>query len=173
MSQDRAEQNTQTQMWEVKKLIESLDSARGAGTSMISLIIPPTDQISRVSAMLSQEYGTISNIKSRVSRLSVLSAIIGTSQRLKLYSRVPPNGLVLFVGTILTDEGKEKKVSFDFEPHKPIHTSLYICDNKFHTEALSELLESDSRSGFISHGWQWRTWRWSSVNRIKDLLCCS
>ncbi|KAF7323261.1 Eukaryotic peptide chain release factor subunit 1 [Mycena chlorophos] len=131
MSQpDAAEQNIQ--MWKVKKLIKSLDAARGAGTSMISLILPPKDQISRASAMLTQEYGTASNIK-----------------RLKLYNRVPPNGLVLFVGTILTDEGKEKKVSFDFEPHKPINTSLYLCDNKFHTEALSELLESDSRFGFI------------------------
>jgi len=116
---------------------------------MISLIIPPKDQISRASGMLTQEYGTASNIKSRVNRLSVLAAITSTQQRLKLYNRVPPNGLVLFVGTILTDEGKEKKVSFDFEPHKPINTSLYLCDNKFHTEALSELLESDSRFGFI------------------------
>ncbi|KAJ3486492.1 hypothetical protein NLI96_g4191 [Meripilus lineatus] len=147
MSQDQAEQNIQ--MWKVKKLIKSLDAARGAGTSMISLIIPPKDQISRVSAMLTQEYGTASNIKSRVNRLSVLAAITSTQQRLKLYSRVPPNGLVLFVGTILTDEGKEKKVSFDFEPHKPINTSLYLCDNKFHTEALQELLESDSKFGFI------------------------
>ncbi|KAK2460645.1 hypothetical protein APHAL10511_007115 [Amanita phalloides] len=147
MSQDIAEQNIQ--MWKVKKLIKSLDSARGAGTSMISLIIPPKDQISRASAMLTQEYGTASNIKSRVNRLSVLAAITSTQQRLKLYNRVPPNGLVLFVGTILTDEGKEKKVSFDFEPHKPINTSLYLCDNKFHTEALSELLESDQKFGFI------------------------
>ncbi len=69
------------------------------------------DQISRASAMLTQEYGTASNIKSRVNRLSVLAAITSTQQRLKLYNRVPPNGLVLFVGTILTDEGKEKKVS--------------------------------------------------------------
>jgi peptide chain release factor subunit 1 len=28
-------------------------------------------------------------------------------------------------------------------------SSLYLCDNKFHTEALSELLESDSKFGFI------------------------
>ncbi|KIL68532.1 hypothetical protein M378DRAFT_158333 [Amanita muscaria Koide BX008] len=147
MSQDPAEQNIQ--MWKVKKLIKSLDSARGAGTSMISLILPPKDQVSRASAMLTQEYGTASNIKSRVNRLSVLAAITSTQQRLKLYNRVPPNGLVLFVGTILTEEGKEKKVSFDFEPHKPINTSLYLCDNKFHTEALSELLESDQKFGFI------------------------
>ncbi|KAG8899685.1 Polypeptide release factor (eRF1) in translation termination, partial [Tulasnella sp. 403] len=146
-TQDDAEQNIQ--MWKVKKLIKSLNAARGAGTSMISLIIPPKAQISQIQNMLTQEYGTASNIKSRVNRLSVLAAITSTQQRLKLYNRVPPNGLVLFVGTILTDEGKEKKVSFDFEPHKPINTSLYLCDNKFHTEALEELLESDAKFGFI------------------------
>lgn len=62
---------------------------------------------------------------------------------------MPPNGLVVYCGTIITEEGKEKKVNFDFEPHKPINTSLYLCDNKFHTEALSELLESDAKFGFI------------------------
>ena len=34
----------------------------------------------------------------------------------------------------MTDEGKEKKVNIDFEPFRPINTSLYLCDNKFHTE---------------------------------------
>jgi peptide subunit release factor 1 (eRF1) len=95
--------------------------------------------------MLTQEYGTgtlgcwraadeallradlirlvaASNIKSRVNRLSVLAAITSTQQRLKLYNRVPTNGLIVYCGTILTDEGKEKKVNFDFEPHKPINT---------------------------------------------------
>lgn len=35
---------------------------------MISLIIPPKDQISRVAKMLADEFGTASNIKSRVNR---------------------------------------------------------------------------------------------------------
>ena len=43
-------------------------------------------------------------------------------------------------GTILTDDNKEKKVNIDFEPFKPINTSLYLCDNKFHTEALQARL---------------------------------
>ncbi|CAO0798082.1 unnamed protein product [Mucor circinelloides] len=116
---------------------------------MISLIVPPRSQISQVTSMLVNEQGTASNIKSRVNRLSVLSAITSTLHRLKLYTKVPPNGLVLYCGTIVTDEGKEKKVNIDFEPHKPINTSLYLCDNKFHTEALSELLETDSKFGFI------------------------
>ncbi|KAI8917822.1 peptide chain release factor eRF1/aRF1 [Powellomyces hirtus] len=137
------------ELWKMKRLIKGLEAARGNGTSMISLIIPPKDQISRVAKMLADEYGTASNIKSRVNRLSVLSAITSTQQRLKLYNTVPPNGLIVYCGTILTDEGKEKKVNIDFPPFKPINTSLYMCDNKFHTEALSELLESDSKFGFI------------------------
>jgi peptide chain release factor subunit 1 len=82
-------------------------------------------------------------------RLSVLSAITSTQQRLKLYTRVPDNGLLIYCGTVLTDEGKEKKVNVDIEPWKPINTSLYLCDNKFHTEVLADLLESDSKFGFI------------------------
>mmetsp|Transcript_30317 Transcript_30317/g.93782 ORF Transcript_30317/g.93782 Transcript_30317/m.93782 type:complete len:265 (+) Transcript_30317:402-1196(+) len=75
--------------------------------------------------------------------------LTGTQQRLKLYSRVPLNGLVVYCGTIITDEGKERRVNIDFEPFKPINTSLYLCDNKFHTEALDELLEDDDKFGFI------------------------
>jgi len=144
---DGADRNVQ--MWKIKKLIKSLESARGNGTSMISLIIPPKDQISRVAKMLADEFGTASNIKSRVNRLSVLGAITSVQQRLKLYTRVPPNGLVIYCGTIVTEEGKEKKVNIDFEPFKPINTSLYLCDNKFHTEALTALLADDNKFGFI------------------------
>ena len=117
--------------------------------AVISLIIPPGDQIPRVNKMLSDEYGTASNIKSRVNRLSVLGAITSTQQRLKLYSKCPKNGLVMYCGMVLTDEGKERKVNIDFEPFKPINTSLYLCDNKFHTEALNELLMDDQAFGFI------------------------
>lgn len=142
------------------QLIKALEDARGNGTSMISLIMPPKDQVrtrhsvhpcptpaqvSRVQKMLADELGTASNIKSRVNRQSVLGAITSAQQRLKLYNKVPPNGLVIYTGTVVTDDGKEKKLNIDFEPFKPINTSLYLCDNKFHTEALNELLESDSK----------------------------
>jgi peptide chain release factor subunit 1 len=79
----------------------------------------------------------------------VLGAITSTQQKLKLFTKVPENGLVLYCGTVMTDEGKEKKLTIAFEPFKPINTSLYLCDNKFHTEALHELLEDDDTFGFI------------------------
>ncbi len=40
---------------------------------MISLIIPPKDQIPRIAKMLQDEYGTASNIKSRVNRYALKS----------------------------------------------------------------------------------------------------
>ncbi|KAL5730641.1 hypothetical protein ACHQM5_003440 [Ranunculus cassubicifolius] len=115
------------EIWKIKKLIKALEAARGNGTSMISLIMPP------------REFGTASNIKSRVNRQSVLGAITSAQERLKLYKQSScPNGL-----------GKKRMVTMDFEPVKPINASLYLCDNKFHTEALNELLESDDKFGFI------------------------
>jgi len=136
-------------IWRIKKLFKKLSNAKGNGTSMISLIIPPGDQLSRVQKLLTDEYGTASNIKSRTNRLSVLSAITSTQNRLKLYQNIPKNGLILFCGTILDENNKEKKVTYDIEPFKPINTSLYLCDNKFHTNILLDLIQDEQKIGFI------------------------
>merc|ERR1712232_491657 len=93
--------------------------------------------------------GTASSIKSRVNRQSVLGAITSCQQRLKLYNKIPPNGLVLYCGEVMTEDGKEKKLTIDFEPFRPINTSMYLCDNKFHCEDLAELLEADDKFGFL------------------------
>ncbi len=116
---------------------------------MISLVIPPKGQVNLVQKMLIEEMGTATNIKSRVNRQSVLDAIGSAQQRLKLYNKVPPNGLVVYCGAVLTESGKERQMKIDFEPFKPINTSLYMCDNKFHTAALSDLLQNDQKYGFV------------------------
>lgn len=48
-------------------------------------------QIAQTQAMLANEYGTASNIKSRVNRQSVLAAITSAQQRLKLYTKAGPH----------------------------------------------------------------------------------
>lgn len=65
------------------------------------------------------------------------------------FSLLGNTGLVIYCGTVITEDGKERKVNIDFEPFKPINTSLYLCDNKFHTEDLAELLMDDEAFGFI------------------------
>lgn len=137
------------EIWKIRRLIKSLEAVRGNGTSMISLMIPPKDPICRAAKLLAEELGTASNIKSRVNQKSVISAILSVQQRLKLYSRVPPNGLVIYCGTITTEDGKDKMVNIDFEPFKAIRAPMYLCDSRFHTEVLSDMLKNDEKFGFI------------------------
>lgn len=139
----------EVEIWRMKKLLKGLRDSRGNGTSMISIVIPPKDQISRVSKMLTDEYGTASNIKSRVNRLSVLGAITSAQSKLKQYAKTPANGLGIFVGTVLLDQNKEKKISVGVEPIKPVNTSLYMCDSKFHVDDLLLLFEDELRYGFV------------------------
>lgn len=149
MNSDLGSNELDVEIWKIKKIIKNLSEVRGNGTSLISLILPPKDQISRTAKMLTEEYGTASNIKSRVNRLSVLSAITSTQQKLKLYKNVPQNGLIIYCGNITNEDGKEKKVNIDFEPFKPIQRSLYICDNRFHTESLKSMLDDNDLFGFM------------------------
>jgi peptide chain release factor subunit 1 len=138
------------EQWKIKRLIKRLEEAKGNGTSMISLIIPPKKAISDITKMLNDETGTATNIKSNVNRKSVLTAITSARERLKLYNRTPTNGLILYTGTVLGEDGRtEKKMVIDFEPFKPINKSLYLCDNKFHVEDLKDLLENEDVFGFI------------------------
>jgi hypothetical protein len=51
---------------------------------------------------------------------------------------------VIYCGTVITEEGKEKKVNIDFEPHKPVNTSLYLCDSRFHTEVCLSPFKFDT-----------------------------
>ena len=109
---------------------------------MISLLIPAGGNLARVQKMLAEEYGTATQIKSHVNSLSVQSAIRSTQQRLGLYSRgLPANGLVIYCGTCTIDGRKERKLSLDFEPFKPLKKSLYWCGNRFQTEVRASALQ--------------------------------
>lgn len=148
VNNDKNKAEEELKLWKLKKMLDFLEHAKGDGTSMISLIIPPGDQISKVSKMLSNEHATASNIKSRVNRQSVQDAITSVLQRLKLFNVVPPNGLVIYCGNTLTEHGiKQQMISF--EPPKPINTSLYVCDNRFHVDSLQYLFKDESVFGFI------------------------
>jgi len=116
---------------------------------MITLIIPFKDQVNIHARMIAEEVGKASNIKSRVTRQNVTDALTSTMEKLKLYNKTPPNGLVLFCGLVQMEEGGEKMVKIDLEPFKPINTTLYKCDSVFHTEEVKKLLEDNDKFGFI------------------------
>jgi peptide chain release factor subunit 1 len=131
------------------KLIKELSGSKGNGTSLITLIIPGSTQISKIQQMLLEEYGTATNIKDHCNKLSVQSGIKSAQEKLKLYNKIPQNGLVICTGTIINEYNKEKKITRAFEPIKAINKSLYRCDNKFHVDDLILSLSDDQKFGFI------------------------
>ena len=137
------------EMFRLKKLIQDLDQMRGLGTSMITLIINYKDQISQFSKMLVDEVGKATNIKSRVTRQNVIDALTSTMEKLRLYNKTPLNGLVIFCGLVQMPTSGEKMIKIDLEPFKPINTSLYRCDNIFHTDELKSLLVDNDKFGFL------------------------
>nr|Q9BMX3.1 RecName: Full=Eukaryotic peptide chain release factor subunit 1; Short=Eukaryotic release factor 1; Short=eRF1 [Sterkiella histriomuscorum]AAK07828.1 eukaryotic release factor 1 [Oxytricha trifallax] len=142
--------NKHIEMWKVKKLISKLEHCKGNGTSMVSLIIPPKDDINKYGKLLTGEMSAAQNIKSRITKQSVVTAITSTKEKLKLYKQTPTNGLCLYCGVIYMEDGKtEKKINFDFEPFRPINQFLYFCGGKFQTEPLLSLLADDDKFGFI------------------------
>jgi len=138
------------EIWKIKRLIQKLECCKGNGTSFVSLYIPPKENIGQSVQKLASELAQAQNIKSRQTKQSVISAITSTREKLKLYRDTPKNGLVVFCGIILMEDGKtEKKINYDIEPFRPINQSLYNCGNKFDTSPLGCLLQDDQKFGFV------------------------
>jgi len=131
--------------------LETLASKEGRGTELVSLYVPPGRQISEVVSMLRNEYGTASNIKSNTTRKNVQDAIVKVMQRLKLFKKVPENGLVIFCGAIPQNgPGSERIETYVIAPPEPIQVYLYRCDSRFHIEHLQEFLKEKETYGIIA-----------------------
>ncbi|MDH4221603.1 MAG: peptide chain release factor aRF-1 [Candidatus Bathyarchaeota archaeon] len=141
---------TSLQRFRLRKALETLASKEGRGTELVSLYVPPGRQISEVVSMLKQEYGTASNIKSTTTRKNVQDAIVKVTQRLKLFKKVPENGLVIFCGAIPQNgPGSERIETYVIPPPESIQVYLYRCDSRFHTEHLQEFLKAKETYGII------------------------
>jgi peptide chain release factor subunit 1 len=131
-------------------VLDTLASKEGRGTQLVSLYVPHGRQVSEVLAMLKQENGTASNIKDDTTRKNVQDAIIKVSQRLKLFKRVPENGLVIFCGAIPQNgPGSERIETYVLTPTEPIKVYLYRCDSKFQTGYLHDQLKEKEVYGIM------------------------
>lgn len=134
----------------LQRATDLLDSKAGRHTELISLYVPPGKQLSDVTKNLHQEYGTASNIKSRKTRNNVLDALERVMQRLRLFRKLPANGLVIFCGAIPQNgEGSEKIETYVIEPPEPLLIYYYRCDQRFYTEPLHEMLREKECYGIL------------------------
>ncbi len=135
--------------YEFKRTLEVLRSKRGRGTELISLYIPHDKQIHEVVAQLREEFGQASNIKSRVTRQNVQSAIESLLSRLKLIPRAPENGVVIFCGAVDVGANKTELQTYIMEPPEPIASYKYHCDSSFLLTPLEEMLHEKKTYGLI------------------------
>jgi peptide chain release factor subunit 1 len=140
---------TAQEKYEFKRMLDDLRSKVGRGTELISLYIPHDKQISDVMAQLREENGQAANIKSRVTRLNVQSALDSAMSRVRLINKVPENGVVIFIGSIDIGSNKTDMYTLALEPPDPITTYKYHCDSSFLLAPLEEMLADKKTFGLI------------------------
>jgi len=138
------------ELYRLKKMLKTLASKEGRGTELVSLYVPRGRPLSDVMNNLRQEYSTASNIKSDRTRKNVQSALERVMQRLRLFKRTPPNGLVIFCGAIPQNgPGSEKMETYVIIPPEPIDISYYGCGSRFYVEPLLDMLREKDTYGII------------------------
>jgi peptide chain release factor subunit 1 len=140
---------TAQEKYEFKRLLDDLRSRTGRGTELISLYIPHDKQVSDVAAQLREEHGQASNIKSKVTRTNVQSALESAMARLRLIPRAPENGVVIFIGAIDIGGNKTDMYSVALEPPDPIITYRYHCDSSFLLTPLEDMLADKKTYGLV------------------------
>ncbi len=65
-----------------------------------------------------------------------------------MLKHMPANGLVIYCG-VCNDDDKERRMLELIEPFKPIAHFQYLCDSRFHTELLRDMLQTEPKYGYI------------------------
>ena len=141
-------------MYKIRKTLEELTQHSGRGTELITVYIPKGQQLHEVMTQLREEQGTADNIKSDLTRTHVVDSLSKVLQKLKLYKKTPDKGLVVFCGALPREgggpPGSEVVKIYEIDPPKDLTTSLYRCDDHFHTDILKDMLQDDNIIGLLA-----------------------
>ena len=141
-------------MYKIRKTLEELSQHSGRGTELITVYIPKGQQLHEVMTQIREEQGTADNIKSDLTRTHVVDSLSKVLQRLKLYKKTPDKGLVVFCGALPREgggpPGSEIVKIYEIDPPKDLTTSLYRCDDHFHTDILKDMLQDDNIIGLLA-----------------------
>jgi peptide chain release factor subunit 1 len=134
---------------ELKAMIEELGKIRGRHTELVTVYVPAGFSLNKVSEQIRSEQSTAQNIKSKAVRKNVLSALERIMQHLKLYKETPENGVAIFCGNVSDKEGVDDIELWAIEPHEPVKTRLYRCDQEFILDPLKEMIREKEIYGII------------------------
>ncbi|MFH1637320.1 MAG: hypothetical protein ABIB71_02745 [Candidatus Woesearchaeota archaeon] len=135
--------------FKLKRFIRMLEKIRGRHTELVTVYIPAGYDTNKIINHLQQEQGTAANIKDKTTRTHVIDSLERMIRHLRLYKRTPENGLAVFSGNVSEQLGKKDIGVWSIEPHVPINTRLYRCDQTFKVEILQGMLEHKETFGLI------------------------
>jgi len=138
------------QEYKLKKLVRELKGKRGRHTELVTVYVPAGFNLNNIISQLSNEQGTASNIKSKTTRKNVTDALEKAIQRLRLYDKTPPNGLILFCGNVSEREGVQNLQIWTVEPPEPMSIRIYRCDQTFILEPLEKLVTPSDVYGLVA-----------------------
>ncbi|UCD44766.1 MAG: peptide chain release factor aRF-1 [Candidatus Bathyarchaeota archaeon] len=145
-----SQENPSLVRFRFQRMLEMLERKEGRGTELITVYIPPGKQVSEVMNDLRNEWGTAGNIKSKTTRKNVQDALTKAMEQLKLYTRIPPTGLVIFAGTIASQQqGVGEMETYVLIPPEPIGIYYYRCEHRFMLDPLFELLRTEDSYGIV------------------------
>jgi peptide chain release factor subunit 1 len=121
--------------------MNDIRTIKGRGTELISLYIPD-GRIADAHQLLRDEYGKAGNIKSRITRQSVESAIKSCQEKLK---SLKSGNYAVFCG-----ETSDGWINEAIECPKPIKGIIYRCGNTFDLSILDEMLDKGPKYAIIN-----------------------
>src|SRR3989344_5780207 len=133
----------------LRKFINELKKIRGRHTELVSVYIPSGYDLNKIIGHLGQEQGTASNIKDKNTRKNVIDSLEKMIRHLRLFKRVPENGLAVFAGNVSAQEGKTDLKVWSIEPPQPLAMRLYRCDQTFVLYELEKMMESSNVYGLV------------------------
>ena len=133
----------------LRELIEELEFYRGRHTELITVYAPTGSNLNQLSNQLTSEQSTAQNIKSKSTRTNVIDALEKIIRHLKLYKKLPENGLAIFCGNISKQEGQPELKIWAIEPPQPLNIKYYRCDQAFLLDPLKEMLEATEVFGLV------------------------
>ncbi len=145
---ENTEEDSEYKYFQLKKLIKTLDKKSaidGHSTTLVTIVIPAGTPISEITELIRQELSTAARIKSRTTRKHVQTALASIQNRLKYWSKIPENGLIIYAG--ITQDGRLEY--HEIIPPKPVRVKKYLCDSRFDTSVLKEMLQQKEKYGII------------------------
>ncbi|MFN3803806.1 MAG: peptide chain release factor aRF-1 [Pyrobaculum sp.] len=134
---------------ELRAFINLLKKFRGYATTLITLYVNSGRPIPDVLNLLRSEWATAANIKDKTTRTHVQDTLERIVNNLKGEAKAPENGMAVFAGFHMVNQGSYEWVYYVVVPPQPVHTFKYICDTAFHVEMLEEQLHGGTTYGIV------------------------